>query len=144
MTNVADPPPFSRSQPIVSADVCRRPPPLTQYDADATYCRHDPVQTRTVADAMWRTADEEVDQYRPVEVDPLKCRWSLTIAAVPHRRWMIFSDPQLNPAAYWLIWNKQDFLWTDFIDLSLNYPVHTYAISNQFIFFSSLFCVAVD
>ena len=88
---------------------------------------------------MWRPADEEVDQGRPVEVNPLNCRWSLTITAVSHRRGMIFSDPRLHPTAYWLVWDKQDFLRTDFLNLSVNCSVHIYAASNQFLFFSSLF-----
>ena len=33
------------------------------------------------------------------------------------------------PHSYWLVWCKQDFLWTDFTYLSVNRPVHTYAAS---------------
>ena len=129
-----DPPTRRNTLPTQTVDSthCRRRPSIRP--ADAMHCRHDPVPTRTVADAMWRTADEEVDQCRPVEVDPLKCRWSLTITAVSHYRWMIFSDTQLHPTAYWLVWNKQDFLRTDFINLSVNCLVHTYAASKPISF----------
>ena len=148
-----------RSQPIVSVDVywldatlCRRNP-STRRTADEVPTqtidttrrrRRDVLPTQSSADSnrrrpMWRTADEEVDQCWIVEVDPLKCRRSLTITTASHRRWMIFSDPRLHPTAYCLVWKKQDFLRTDFINLSVNCPVHTYAPSNQFVFFSSSF-----
>ena len=121
-----------RCQPSTRLDAlttqCRRRP--SKRPADATHCRHDPVPTRIIADTMWCTADEEVDQCRCVEVDPLKCRWRRTIPALSHRRRMIFSDPQLHLHSL-LIGLKQAGLFTDrFINLSVNCPVHIYAASN--------------
>ena len=158
MTHVVDSPPFCWSQQTavppkwadrqrrcmmtrrnalptqtVDSTHCRHRPSI--LPADATHCRCDPVPTRTV--------DDQCDTLQTKKminaVNPLTCWWSLTITVVSHRRWMIFSDLQLHPTAYWLVWSNQNFLRTDFINISVSCPVHTYAASNPFIFFSSLF-----
>ena len=131
---------------------CRRKP-STRRTADAVpmhtvnrICWLHALPTRPSAisnrrEPMLRTADEEVDKCRPVEVDPLKCRWSLTITAVSCRRWMIFSDPDFTKQLTdWLETRRtsyQPLLWT-FRSTVLSTPMQL-----QTNFFSSRCCFNV-
>ena len=147
----------SRSSAPMYADVHRRwyNAMLTRHTADAMQqTAADAVPMHTV-DSARCTADTTQCQLEPslMRCDALprkklinaskSTRWNADEVSwspqLPYRRWMITSDLQLRPTAYWWVWNKQDFIKKDFIDLSVNCPVHTYAASNQFLFFWLLF-----
>ena len=160
MTQVADPPPCCRSQPIVSTDVYRRPPPSTRCDADTTRCWSNPPPP------TWRTATQcscdtncrrnatrcrletsptrcdadKVGQCRPVEVDPLRCRWRAVTISWSMRYRTVDDLLRHTTSPYSLLIDlKQAGLLTDrFYIPSVNFPVDAYAASIQY---SSLLAV---